>query len=91
MSAPAVAQSTATSRETSGNKPLQVFRHRGISASVFENESKNGSTFHSVTLQRTYKDGDEFKHTSSFSRDEIPVARHLLQQAWEFILDAESK
>lgn len=75
-------------------KPVKVFRARGISASVFENTAKSGNrtvTFHKVSLQRTYKDGDEFKTTTSFSRDDLPVCRHVLDQAWEFILDAESK
>lgn len=75
-------------------KPVQVFRARGISASVFENTATSGGrtvTFHKVSLQRTYKDGDEFKTTTSFSRDDLPVCRHLLDQAWEYILAAESK
>ena len=49
-------------------------------------------TFHKVSLQRTYKtDEDEFKTTSSFGRDDVPVARLLLQRAWEFILETEAK
>ncbi len=75
-------------------KPVKVFRLRGVSASVFENASKNGDrpvTFHKVSLQRTYKDGDEFKTTTSFGRDDLPVCVHVMQQAWAYILDAESK
>jgi len=75
-------------------KPLKVYRHRGVSASVFENKTKVGDrsvTFHKVSLQRTYKDGDEFKTTTSFSRDDLPVCRHVLDLAWQFILEAESK
>jgi hypothetical protein len=75
------------------NKPVKVFRVRGISASVFQNQSTaegRDGVFYRVTLQRTYKDGAEFKTTSSFNRDELPVARHVLQQAWEFILGAEA-
>ena len=84
----AVADATA---EASIKKPVKVFKYRALSASVFANTAKNGGPFYSVSLQRTYKVGDEFKHSSSFTRDELPVARHLLQQAWEFILDAESR
>lgn len=75
------------------NKPVKAFRLRGVSASVFENHSKNGErsvTFHKVSLQRTYRDGDEFKTTTSFGRDDLPVCVHLMQQAWAYILDAES-
>jgi hypothetical protein len=80
------------SAEARSTNPLQVFRHRNLSASVFVNQSKTGGTFLSVSLQRAYKDvDDEYQHSSSFTRDEIPVARHLLAKAWDFILDAEAK
>ena len=74
-------------------KPVKTFRLRGISASVFENHAKtNGRevTFHKVSLQRSYKDGDEWKTTTSFGRDDLPVAKLLLERAWEFILEAEA-
>jgi hypothetical protein len=82
-----------TTAQTSA-KPVKVFRLRGVSASVFENHSKNAerpATLHKVSLQRTYKDGDEFKTTTSFGRDDLPVCVHVMQQAWAFVLDAESK
>ena len=75
-------------------KPVKVFRLRGVSASVFENHAKNGErsvTFHKVSLQRTYKDGDAFKTTTSFGRDDLSVCMHVMQQAWAYVLDAESK
>jgi len=75
-------------------RPAKVFRLRGLSASVFENRAKakgRDVTFFKVSLQRTYKDGDEFKTTSSLSRDDLPVARLLLKKAWEFILESEEK
>ena len=74
-------------------KPVKTYRFRGISASVFENHAKaNGRdvTFHKVSLQRTYKDGDDWKTTTSFGRDDLPIARLLLEQAWQFILEAEA-
>ena len=75
------------------SKPVKVFRVRGVSASIFQNQSSSDGrdvTFYKVALQRTYKEGREFKHTSNFGRDDIPVARYLLQQAWEFILSEEA-
>ena len=76
------------------NKPVKAFRLRGISASVFANQAKTDSgvrTFHKVSIQRTYKDGDEFKTTTSFGRDDLPVVCLLMQQAWEYILETEAK
>ncbi len=78
--------------DTKGKAPLATFRSRNISASVFANESKNGGTFHTVTLERAYKDADEnWQHSSSFLRDEVPVATHLADQAWAYILQQEAK
>lgn len=74
-------------------KPVHVIRLRGITASVFANiaETKTGDvTYHKVSLQRTYKDGKEFKTTTSFGRDDLPIVRLLTDRAWQFILDTEA-
>ena len=76
-----------------GNKPIKVFRQRGISASVFENHTQDRGEsvrFFKVNLQRTFKQNDEFKHNASFGRDDIPVAKLMLDRAWQFILEAEA-
>ena len=78
---------------TTANKPIKVFRLRGVKASVFENQGKSGSesvVFHKVSLQRVYRDGNEWKTTQSFGRDDIPVVRLLLQRAWEWLLEASA-
>jgi hypothetical protein len=76
------------------NKPVKIMRLRGISASIFANPAKSrtneDSTFYKVSIQRTYKDGDEFKTTSSFSRDDLPIVWLLSQKAWEFVLKEEA-
>ena len=74
----------------SKDKPVKTFRHQSITASVFENQGKNGQ-FYSVSLQRAFKDGDVFKHTSSFTRDDIPVAAYLLDRAYSFVLESEAQ
>jgi hypothetical protein len=86
-----VAQEPVTA--PAGTKPVKTLRLRGVSASVFENRAKSADrdfAFHKVSLQRTYKDGDEFKTTASLGRDDLPVAALLLQRAWEFILEAKA-
>ncbi|QDT91455.1 hypothetical protein [Gimesia algae] len=79
------------SKKSDSNKPVKSFRLRGITASIFENSSEDGkSTFFKVTLQRSYKQGDEWKSTNSFGRDDLPLVSLLTKQAWEFILNIES-
>jgi hypothetical protein len=75
------------------SKPVKTFRFRGISASVFENTTHADNQpvrFFKVSLQRAFKQDGEFKHNSSFGRDDIPVAMHVLHNAWQFILDQEA-
>lgn len=84
----------AHSKSQPSVKPVQVYRLRGISVSVFANQTERDgreSTYHKVSIQRTYRDGDEFKSTTSLSRDDLPVASMLLSRAWEYILEAEAK
>lgn len=83
--------SNMESSTTKTVKPVETFRLRGISASVFRNKSEDGTSFHKVSLQRTYRQGDEFKNTQSLGRDDLPIAAMLLQKAWEYVLQAEGK
>lgn len=43
-----------------------------------------------VSLVKTYREGDEFKSTTSLGRDDLPVAALLLQQAWTAIISEET-
>jgi len=51
-------------------KPVQTLREGRVRASIWENESKNGP-FLSVTFDRTYKEGEEFKSSYSFSYSDL--------------------
>ena len=74
-------------------KPVESFRLCGVSVSVFENVAKVGDrerTFHKVSLQKRYRDGDDWKSTASLGRDDLPIAELLLKKAWQYILEAEA-
>lgn len=76
---------------TKGNAPVKIFRARGVKVSVFENETRDESRkFYKASLQRVYKDGDEFKTTTGLGLQDMPVACHLLQQAWAWMMEAEA-
>jgi hypothetical protein len=83
----------ADSKSASIAKPVQTYRLHGISASIFANNVKsNGedTVFYKVSIQRTYRDGEEFRTTNSFGRDDLPSVEFLAQRAWEYIQQAES-
>ena len=54
----------------SNAKPVAAVRTGAIKAAIWKNEAGN-FTRHNVTLQRLYKDGEDWKTTQSFGRDEL--------------------
>src|ERR1700694_3805568 len=73
---------------TNDNKPVRTFRLRGVKVAVFENKTEQGA-YYKASLQKIYREGEEWKTTTSLGRDDLPVARLLLERAWEFILETE--
>ena len=52
------------------NKPVHTLRHAGISASIWRQDTEKGPMFN-VTFQRSYKEGDEWKNSTSFGRNNL--------------------
>lgn len=75
-------------------QPEKTFRIGSISASIFRNtvEGESGSdrSFRSVTLQRRYRDGDEWKYTYSLNFADIANAREVLRLALDHIAQLEA-
>lgn len=71
-----------------GKKPIEVFKAGGIRAAVWENTIKrNGQDIvvHSVQIDRTYKDGDEWKRTSRFDARDLPKVALVARKAFEYL------
>ena len=80
------------SNDKEKNKPAQQYRLRGLAVSIFDNTAKDRDVpFYKVSMQKTYKDGKEFRTTTSLGRDDLPVADLLLKKAWVWILEREAK
>jgi len=61
-------------KQTSGHPQRQIHK-----ASVWKNESKNGP-FYGTTIERTYKDGDEYKTSHTLhGRDQLAAAQLLIE------------
>jgi len=64
-------------------KPLKSFAAGGVRAAIWENEIQvNGlaQTMLKATIERRYKDrSGTWKSTTSFSRNEIPLAVYCLE------------
>ena len=74
-----------------GNRPVHEIRLGRIKAAIWENDTKNG-TYHNVSISRIYKDGDRWKDSTSFGRDDLPLVAKIADQAhtWIFQAPAES-
>lgn len=73
---------------TKGNMPVKRFRAGAISATIWENHSeKDGEqrSYYSISLDRSYKDGDEWKHTSSLRVNDLPRAELVLRKSYEWL------
>jgi len=74
-------------------KPERVFRLGSVSASVFVNEVDGDGgkrKVRSVNVQRSYRDGDETKYSSSFGLSQLPLAIRALQLAQHYVEEKEA-
>ena len=74
-------------------QPEKTFRMGLVSASVFVNEYEVNDgkrrSRRSVVLQRSYKDGDDWKQTNSFGLSDLPAAIRVLQLAQSHVENQE--
>lgn len=72
--------------EQKGNKPLEKFRSGSIEVAVWENTSKDGNKWYSISHKRGYKDADgNWKDSFNYNENDIPVLSLLLDKAYEFV------
>ena len=67
-------------------KPAHEIRLGRIKATIWENETDNG-TRHNVTVSRLYKDGDQWKQTTSFGREDLPLVAKVVDLAHTWIYE----
>jgi hypothetical protein len=77
---------TATSKQRSDKvRPVHEIRLGRIKAAIWENETQTGIR-HNVTITRIYKDGNDWKTSDSFGRDDLPLVAKVsdLAHTWIF-------
>ncbi len=67
-------------------KPAREIRLGFIKATIWENNFGE-STRHNVTLSRIYKDGEEWKSSESFGRDDLLLLAKVADLAHSWICD----
>ncbi len=71
---------------TTKTPPVHEVRAGRIRAAIWANTSEKG-VWHSVTLSRLYKDGDEWKDSASFGRDDLLLLAKVIDMAHSWILE----
>lgn len=86
--------SKATKAEAPSNGPIKVIRIDDVSVSIFARDRMvqgDPVTFYSVSLSRSYENGDgERKYTKNFDEEDLGKVMTLAKQAGEFIAAARA-
>lgn len=64
--------------------PIIEFRYGLIKATVWESQTKHGMKY-AVTLARLFKNGDEWKESTRFGRDDLPLVAKASDNAHTWI------
>ncbi len=64
--------------------PIHTIRFGLIQVSIWRNHTKFGDR-HAVTASRSYKDGDLWRESARFGRDDLPVLAKALDMAHTWI------
>lgn len=71
-------------------KPIDTIRDGALKATIWKNPTEKGH-FYSVDFSRTYKDGDNFKDSHSFSGSEPLQLARLAHKAYGRIAELRSQ
>ena len=69
-------------------KPYKKFSCGPISASIWaNNRTVNGETvkFYSITINKAYKEDEDWKHTNSFDIEDLPKVALVANEAYKYV------
>ena len=68
------------------NAPEQIIRFGLIKVSIWRNATKNGDR-HSISVVRLYRNGDQWKESTRFGRDDLPLVAKAIDHAHTWIFE----
>ena len=86
MSATKTSPKQKSASSTTAKPPVHEIRVGRIKAVIWENETQQG-TRHNVSFARIYKDGEVWKDSTSFGRDDLPLIQKVADRAFEWIYE----
>ena len=73
---------------SSKNKPVHEVRLGAVKAALWRNDTDSGVRFN-VTITRLYKDGEDWKNTDSFGRDDLLLVAKVADLAHTWIFEQQ--
>jgi len=70
------------------NKPEKRFKCGPISGSIWaQGRTVDGEMvkFHSINIDKTYRDGDEWKHTTVFAVEDLPKVALVANETYRYL------
>jgi hypothetical protein len=71
-------------KQQSTNKPAHEIRLNGVQATIWQNNTANGPRFN-TTFVRNYRDGEEWKTSEAFGRDDLLTLGFVATEALRWI------
>lgn len=74
--------------------PIPTGVNESIEVCVWARQTQHDNrevTLFYVTLQASYRDGEEWKRSASFKPHQIPVAMYALQKAFDYIVSRKDR
>ena len=68
------------------DKPIHEVRLGAIKATIWRNDTESGVRYN-TTFSRLYRDGEEWKSTDSFGRDDLLVLSKVADQTHSWIFE----
>ena len=70
--------------------PVHEVRIGSVKAAIWRNDGSNGP-WHGVSFERVYRDGNEWKSSTSFGRDDLLVLAKLADQAHTWVVEQDAR
>ncbi len=71
------------------NKPVHEIRMGNVMATIWLKQNSD-IIRHNVTFRRMYKDGDKWKYTESFGREDLPKIGLLAPKVYEWMFTSSA-
>jgi len=72
-----------------GNKPAHEVRLGNIRATIWLNSTEQGPRYN-TTFERSYRDGEEWKSSDAFGRDDLLTVGFVAQEALRWIVEQKT-